>query len=416
MKILLVNNNHFRKGGADVVYLNTIELLESKGNEVFNFSKKSERNYFSKFEKYFVDNIDFINASIIKKFAQLPRFIYSFESKKKIKKLIEDHKPEIAHIHLIKGNLTSSIIQVLRDKKIPIVITLHDYGIMCPHNLFLDKNYDICIKCTKYGPVECILNKCNRGNLALSIVSAIEFSLTKIFYNPSVVFDRIINVSKFSYNMHYELVHSIRKNLVHLYNFTPKIYNKDISLIKGDYFLFYGRLSKEKGLGTLIKTWCKLGNSFKLKIVGEGPILSEMKQLGDNLNLTNIEFLGYRDGEELNTLIKNAFFIIIPSEWYENNPMTIIESYTLGKPVIGSNIGGIPEIIIEGKTGFIFKMGDSDSLYNSINKAVSVDEVEYFEMCKSAKLFAENQFDEEKHYIRLMEIYNDAIKHRKSYE
>jgi glycosyltransferase involved in cell wall biosynthesis len=178
---------------------------------------------------------------------------------------------------------------------------------------------------------------------------------------------------------------------------------------KGSYFLFYGRLAPEKGVMTLINTWQRLGKEVQLKIIGEGVMTAMIKDEIKKSNLTNIEFLGFRKGEELFRYIREASFILVPSEWYENNPLTIIEAYSSGKPVIGSNIGGIPELIIEEKTGYLFRMGDSMELEAKINKAMQLTESEYLEMSETAYRFACDKFSEKAHYRDLLNIYREVI-------
>jgi len=178
---------------------------------------------------------------------------------------------------------------------------------------------------------------------------------------------------------------------------------------KGNYLLFYGRLAPEKGVLTLINTWKRLSKDIKLKIIGEGVMSVMIKDEIKSNNLTNIEFLGFRKGEELFGYIRNASFVLVPSEWYENNPLTIVEAYSSGKPVIGSNIGGIPELIVEGKTGYLFSMGDSAELEKKINEAVSMSDEAYLVMSEAAYKFACDKFSEKTHYRDLIKVYNEVV-------
>jgi glycosyltransferase involved in cell wall biosynthesis len=172
---------------------------------------------------------------------------------------------------------------------------------------------------------------------------------------------------------------------------------------KGNYFVYYGRISREKGINTLIKAF--QNSSINLKIIGTGPLLDEYT----NKKHQNIEFVGYKTGAELTELVSNASFIIVPSQWYENNPMTIVEGYSYGKPVIGANIGGIPEIIEDGKTGYLFESGNSDDLLSMVSKADSLSDKEYEKMSKNARQFAEDNFNPEIHYQQLMTIYKKVL-------
>lgn len=410
MKILQINNCHYRRGGADVVYLNTGELLESNGNEVFYFSTKNKNNNNTKFENFFVESVDFINMSLFKKMVNFLRFFYHKQSRKKLNDLIIKYRPDVAHIHLYKGGLTPSILNVLKNNKVPVVISLHDYGFLDPHNLLLDGNLNISEKCINGSVLNCILDKSNRNSYLLSTVSTLEYIFHKIFFPFDKYFDTIVAVSKFSQSKHLES-NKFNWSIDHLYNFSPLLNQKESFINnKSKYLLYFGRLSKEKGIKTLIKAIEGLQKSTDLFVVGTGELDLDLKKYIDKRNLLNIKLLGFKSGVELNKLISQANFVVVPSEWYENNPMTIIESYCFGVPVIGSRVGGIPEIIDEGKTGFTFNMGDVKDLSSILNQALSLSESKYLEMKKNCRLFAEQNFSPNVHYRKLMGLYQMTIK------
>ena len=176
--------------------------------------------------------------------------------------------------------------------------------------------------------------------------------------------------------------------------------------------MFFGRLSKEKGFETLFNLWSKMNFNIKLKVAGTFDASIHNKNSVDISKIDSrlIEFVGFKEGKDLEELIKNSSFVIVPSECYENNPLSIIESYALGKPVIGSDIGGISEIIVHNKTGYLFKMGDQDSLREYILKSVNISDADYFRMSSNAREFAVNNFNPEDHYLKLNEIYNNLTR------
>ena len=189
---------------------------------------------------------------------------------------------------------------------------------------------------------------------------------------------------------------------------------------KGDYILFYGRLSFEKGIPTLLKAAAR-HPEINVNVVGTGPLEGELKRdyeialsagASQKKCYENIKFLGYHSGGELFELVRNAKFVCVPSEWYENNPMTIVESYSLGTPVIGSNIGGIPEIVEDGKTGWLFEPGDVNGLEKVMLKAASIKKGEYEKMCAAAYAFYKKNFNEVVYYQRLMDFYDEIINKR----
>jgi len=406
MKILQINSCHYRRGGADVVYLNTGKLLENHGHIVYYFSQESSENLDSTTSKYFIKRTDYFDTSLLRKIYSIPRFFYSIEAKRQISKLLTELKPDVAHIHLYKGVFTPSILLELKKNKIPVVITLHDYGFLCPHNSMLEGQMNICYKCIQGTALNCIINKCNRNNLILSTISSLEFIFQKTFFPFEKYFDRIIAVSKFAQKIHQESGQFIRK-INHLYNFYPNIERKEVNGKKGAYFLYFGRLSPEKGLKTLFSAWLTKDRKSKLKVVGNGELFDELNQLA--LRNKSIEMPGYKTGIELIEIIRGASFIIVSSECNENNPLTIIEAYSNGKPVIGSETGGIPEIIDDGNTGYVFEMKSVEDLSDKIEMAESIDEKEYTRLSENSRSFAEVHFSEEAHYNALMSIYKELI-------
>jgi len=270
----------------------------------------------------------------------------------------------------------------------------------------LEGQMNICYKCIQGTALNCIINKCNRNNLILSTISSLEFIFQKTFFPFEKYFDRIIAVSKFAQKIHQESGQFIRK-INHLYNFYPNIERKEVNGKKGAYFLYFGRLSPEKGLKTLFSAWLTKDRKSKLKVVGNGELFDELNQLA--LRNKSIEMPGYKTGIELIEIIRGASFIIVSSECNENNPLTIIEAYSNGKPVIGSETGGIPEIIDDGNTGYVFEMKSVEDLSDKIEMAESIDEKEYTRLSENSRSFAEVHFSEEAHYNALMSIYKELI-------
>lgn len=394
MKILQINNNHFRKSGTDTVYINTIELLRNNGHKVISFSFKDVNNTPEIFEHYFVNKTK-INNSLGK--------FYSFEAKQKIEKLIIEEKPQIAHFHNIIGGLSFSILPVLKKYKIPIVATFHGFKYLCPAYIFINGKGEICEDCKVGKYYHCIKNNCAPEGLLRSTALAIESYLRDFLFPFTKYIDKYIFLSKFFLDKYFEYYPEISGKGTFLYNYLDKI-DTEIKITKGDYFLYFGRLDREKGIKTLINAFAENPNS-KLKIIGDG-------QLADyviNNKTPNVEYLGFQNWNSIKENLTNASFVIVPSECYENNPMTIVESYSLGKPVIGSNIGGIPEIISEGKTGFIFEPGNVNQLSKLIQLVNQIQENKYNLMSRDSLKFAQENFSAEKYYKKLIEIYSSIV-------
>ena len=407
MKILQINVFNYKKGGSEAVYFNTIDLLKEHDNEVVNFALKWKDNYPSRYGNYFPESKE-TRKGVTKPIKNAINYFYHFEATKRIDELIKKERPDIAHIHLIWGQITSSILPVLKRYNIPIILSIHDYRLVCPAYTFRNGREKICEQCHGRNFYYCIANKCTKNSYFLSFVMALEQYFRNTFFFPATYIDGLIYVSNFAKNIHEKYMPTLKnKKSVVLYNFTDNI--ESVCTSKSDkYFLFFGRLSYEKGLKTLLSAFLKIPNS-KLKIVGTGPLESEIKHLIINNNITNVELLGYKSGLDLIEIVRNAYFVIVPSEWYENNPMTIIESYAAGVPVIGANIGGIPEIIIENRTGYIFSPSNIQELTNIINKAVVLPDDQYLEFCQNALEFADNNFGKQNYYSRLMSFYSQFI-------
>ena len=402
MKILLINRIHFIGGGADRVYLNTGKLLEDHSYEVAYFSSKNNYNKTSKYSKFFIDYDPPDKKSFSKKLLSVIKYLYNIQASRNLSKLITEFKPDVAHLHLFYGVHSASILTTLKKHKIPIIVTLHDYRLLCPAYLFLDRDGNICEQCHKNKFYNCTLKRCSRGNLLNSLIITLEAYMRKFVIDPLEFVDHFIFVSRFSMNKHIAFDSRYLTKSDMLYNFTD--FSISEPLIKGEYFLYYGRLSREKGIITLIDAAIK--TNIQLKIIGDGPLKEDI--LLKIKNAPNIEYLGFKTGQELSELITNCSFVIVPSEWYENNPMTIVEAYSLGKPVIGSKIGGIPELIND-DTGLLFESGNIKDLSDKITLASEINVNEYYRLSENCWQFSKNEFSQSTHFRLLDNIYTSFI-------
>ncbi|MDM8208959.1 glycosyltransferase family 4 protein, partial [Bacteroides gallinaceum] len=275
---------------------------------------------------------------------------------------------------------------------------------------------EICEKCNGRKFYQCFLNKCAKGKYSLSFFMALEQYFRNFFFNPSKYINGILYVSHFSQRKHEQYMPKLRNILnIVMHNFSLSIEDEVKGVGKEKYFLFLGRLSKEKGIETLVKAFEKCPNS-KLIVAGTGPLENKLLKYKSINNIENIDFVGYKSGDELERLKKYAYFIIVPSECYENNPMAIIEGYSKGVPSIGANIGGIPEIILQNKTGFVFEMGSADNLAIVINKANNLSEKEYQEMRINSIEYALEDMSSKSYYRKLIPFYNRVIEEVKNHK
>lgn len=409
MKILLIDVYNYNKGGAETVCFNTGKMLEEHGQKVVYFTLKWKDNLPSPYEKYFPESKE-TRRGTFRQVVNLVNYFYHFEAAHKLEDLITAEHPDIAHIHLMWGQITPSIFPVLKRYHIPILFTVHDYRIVCPAYTFRDGYGHICEDCKGRYFYKCLTHKCGKGSLIISGVMAAEMYFRNRFFNPSKYIDGFIYVSNFAREIQEKYMPTVRgKQKITLYNFSTSIIDKQKAVGREKYFLFFGRLSYEKGVKTLIEAFCSLPQC-KLKIVGTGPLESELKQLKEEKHLDNISFLGYKRGQELVGLVTNAYFVIVPSEWYENNPMTVIEAYSVGTPVIGARIGGIPEIVVDGQSGYQFESGNTTDLTNVIEKAYALSANEYTMFSQGAINFARQKFSADVYWQKLSDFYKLFLK------
>lgn len=412
MKILLVNKYHYVKGGSETYYFGLAGLLTKLGHEVIYFSMADINNRPCEQEKYFVSNVDFnSNISTLQKVKAGFRVLYSFEAKKNISALIEQEHPDIVHINLVHRHITLSIVRAIKKYNIPIVFTIHDLNCVCPNHEML-VNGHVCEKCLHGRYSNCIKNKCVKGSTAKSTLAAIEAAN----YKRMKIYDDIDLYITPSYFYKKKLEESgiIHSEIIHIKNFLPTDTVYSDNNPDNGYLLYFGRISEEKGVLTLVKAIEKLENNTPLIILGTGPTEDEIKEYIQVHNLGNkVKMLGFKSGDELKKYVAEAKCIILPSEWYENGPYAIMEAMSQGKPVIVTNYGGLPEIVEDGKTGFICTPFDSDDLKNSIEKVCSLSNAEYKAMSNRAVEKAKIEFSPTTYAQKLTEKYNELINNHK---
>ena len=409
MKVLLVNKFFFPKGGDAVAYFATADLLRRKGHEPVFFSMAHPENLPSPFSKYFVENTDFNSGGgLIKQLKVATRILYSFEAKRKVERLLDDERPDIVHLHNICHQISPSIIDLFKKRAIPVVMTLHDYKLTCPVYTHLT-NKGICESCKGGRFYNVLLKRCTKGSVVKSFINMAEMYLHHNILHIYEKADRFIAPSRFLMEKTKEM--GFGGKIVHLSNFVDSTEYEPSYQWMGNSLVYFGRLSEEKGLITLLNA--VKGLDVNLKIIGDGPQKDELLEKIDIDAIDNVTFLGYKTGEELYEEIKNAVFIVVPSEWYENNPRSIIESFAIGKPVIGARIGGIPELVKDGETGLTFEAGNADDLRVKVNLLFN-DTDKVIEMGKKARKFVVDNYSSEIHYQGLMKIYDEAIEKSKN--
>ncbi len=420
LTVLHINKMHHILGGAEFVYFTTSELLEKHGHKSIFFSVRHQRNIPAETEEYFVPCIELErNKGLFNYIKASLNVFYSFKSRKYLARLLDNYSIDIAHIHNIHRQMSPSILHELKKRNIPVVMTLHEHKMVCPSFLLLAHG-QTCEACRNGRYYNAIRVRCVKGSFMRSLLAMLEeylhFYIMDVYKNVDV----FIAPSMFLKNKHEEM--GFRKKLVHLpYPLDLKKYNNFYlnTPFNSDHkvrFAYFGRLVKEKGVLTLMDAISLLSQDVKdrieLRIIGDGPARKEMEAMVNRGGHRVVHFTGFLEGERLYKEVSSAHIIVIPSEWYENYPVSVMEAFALGKPVIGSRIGGIPEMVKDSVTGLTFNPGDADDLCRKMEELImSKDDI--IRMGMQAREFAERVFDAEFHYPKLMRIYEMALnKHR----
>ena len=412
MKILQVNKYFYVKGGPERYMFGVSKLLRAHGHDIAFFSMNNAKNGFSEWSKYFVHNVDYNKeAGIVNGIRMSKNILYSKESFDKISQLVDEFKPDVAHLHNFNHQLSPSILVALKSKKVPVVMTVHDYKLVCPSYSMLNHG-NVCELCRERRFYSCLGTKCHKNSFAKSAVATLESYLHHCIFKSYQHIDRFICPSVFIMKKLQEM--GLKGNFSHLANFVDvgkfNPLNHSFEKKTADRFIFLGRLSKEKGVDTLFEA--VKGLPVKLDIVGEGPMKKGLEERIRQESINNINLKGYLKTEELMGAVRGSFMGVVPSEWYENNPLSILEAFACGVPVIGTSIGGIPELVKDGETGFLFQLGNVDDLRDKIIRAInSGEEVE--KMGERARRMVEEKYSPGTHYGTLIEIYKDAIKSSK---
>ncbi|KKS96698.1 MAG: glycosyltransferase [Candidatus Gottesmanbacteria bacterium GW2011_GWA2_43_14] len=405
MNILLVNKFFYLHGGVSRYFFELSRLLTEKKHRLAFFAMKDGKNLPSDWSRYFASYIDFDRPSLSAALPVLSRMFYSREARRKISDLLDIFPAEIAHIRSVYHHLSPSLLFELKKRGIPVVQTLGDYHLIAPnYSLFHDGKICEITKPQNYH--RAILHRCVKGSYSASLACAIELYLQTKFrwYVNNVNF--FISPSLF---MKKKLVEYglPQEKIIHLPHFVDNRKYKAVYEDSG-YILYFGRLSPEKGLLFLLEVMSGLPE-IKLKIAGRGPLLAALSSAVRRKKLSNVELVDFREDRELKTLIAGSRFVVLPSVWYENFPNSLLEAAAGGKPAAASDIGGIPELVENERTGLLFKPGNLPDAVDKISRLWQNKKM-VRQLGKQAREAAVKYFNPEKHYLRLMNTYQSVLR------
>lgn len=399
MKILLVNKFHYLNGGSEKYYFELGKLLKKNGNEVAYFSMEDDRNIRTGDKEFFVKKIDLNYGSKLKALD----VIYSKDNYKKMEEAIKEFRPDVIHFNNFQRQLSASVVEAGWNAKIPMIFTAHDMEAVCPNKDML-YNGRICDDCITKGYMSCIKKKCIKNSKLKSILGVIEMKYYKL-HSIYEKFNYIVSPSEF---MKKCLLNGGVKNqnieVIHNFSNATNCNNE----INGDYIFYFGRISKEKGIFNLIGA-VKKCDEVKLLIAGTGPEEEKIKKyIKENKMESRVVLLGYLNQDEIRERIEKCRFVVIPSIWYENCPYSIIETLEIGKPIIASEIGGIPEIVENEKNGLLYRYDSVDDLADKINE-LYYNQEKINKMKEASKNKFKMEHTEDVYYQKIMKIYKNAI-------
>jgi glycosyltransferase involved in cell wall biosynthesis len=399
--LLSINNYHYRRGGSDGVYLDHAELMESLGWRGAFFSMRHPENLPTPWSRYFIDELEFGgDYSLPQKISMATKSVYSFEAQRKLRMLLRDFEPDVAHLHGIYHHHSPSILPVLTEAGIPVVMTAHDLKIACPNYKMLNRT-GVCERCRTGSVLNVIRNRCVRDSLSASVIVAAESGLQRSMQTYRKHLTKVVAPSRFFVDKFVEWGWP-REQFVHIPNYVDAArFVPDYE--PGDYFLYFGRLAPEKGIATLMRAARLAG--VKLKIVGSGPMAAELTELQGQLR-GDTEFLGFQTGADLHALVRGARAVVLPSEWYENAPLSVLESFALGKPMIGARIGGIPETIDEAENGWTFASKDIAGLAQLLSTVAAMPDAQVARAGRAARETVEKRFNAEGYADAMLSLYS----------
>lgn len=411
MKILFINNFFGNFGGTENSIFSTSKILEQNGHEVFFFATDKKPYFIPDYEYsgFFPEYKKYYDMNAFQRARQAFKYLYNFDAKKKLDEYLKLIQPDIVEINNISFYLTVSVIDACKENNIPVVMVLRDPSFACPGSTLMIGDEKYCQEkyCIKHNnPIYCVKHKCYNK----SLLKSINACLTALFLkaqNISTKVDKFVCASNAMRELAIESGISSDKVTV-VNNFISDFYfeHKPNYKNKG-YFLYVGRISKEKGINYLIDAFAKLPKEIELHIVGEGREKENLMRQAEKLNLTNVSFIEPKYGEDLIDEYQNCIASIIPSIWLEAFGLTIVESFSQGKPVIASNIGGMPEII-DKNTGIIVEPGNVDEIAQAVLKLYSNPDL-VIKMGEKARKKAESKYSSQVKYENLVKVFHEFV-------
>lgn len=390
MKIVLVHNSYLDPGGEDVVFAQERKLLSEAGHEILEYHRH---------------NREMENYSTTQRLTLIGRTVWASDSYREFSTLLQQSKPDIVHVHNTFPLISPSILWAAKKEGVPVVHTLHNYRLLCPGANFI-RDGRPCEDCVGGNIWQSVAHGCYRDSRPQTAAVALMLSVHRAKKTWTEAVDRYIVLTAFARDRFVNAGLPAEKIAIKG-NFVDP--DPGPRTGEGSYALFVGRVSREKGTPTLLKAWGQMPSDVPLRIVGDGPARTQLESEAAANGLRNVTFLGRLPREKVIEQIKGARFLIFPSQLYENLPLTIIEAYACGVPVLASKLGAMSEIVEEGRTGWFFQPGDADDLARTARLAWQQPEYSRY-LGEQARKEFESKYTASANYRRLMEIYHQVIR------
>jgi glycosyltransferase involved in cell wall biosynthesis len=389
MKILLVHNTYQYRGGEDVVFDQEQHLLKAAGHEVLEYQRH---------------NSEIKGYSTARRISLLARTVWADDTYREFSTLLRQSKPEIVHIHNTFPLISPSVYWACRNEQVPVVQTLHNYRLFCPGANFFraGKTCEDCIGGSFWHGVQ---HGCYRDSRVETAPVALMLSVHHARKTWHRMVDRYIVLTEFARSRFVKAGLPAEKITVKGNCVDP---DPGMRTGEGSYALCVGRVSEEKGTPTLLRAWQQLPRTYTLRVIGDGPARAQLESEAAAQGLTNVSFLGQQPRDRVIEAMKGARFVVFPSELYENLPLTIIEAFACGVPVLASNLGAMQEIVEEGRTGMFFRPGDADQLARAV--ASAWDQPEHMRLLgQQARQEYESKYTATANYRQLLRIYREVL-------
>lgn len=403
MRILLAHNNYGVQGGAEVFFHEVGRVLEENGHTVAKFSC-AEDGLVAPFADLFPDAADYKKGSLPKRVTRLPKMVYNGEAKAAFAKMIEEFCPDIIHAFAIYLRLTPAILDAAREAGVPVVLSCNDYKHLCP-NYKLFHHGQICTECKGGRFHRALANRCCHDSSIISTASMIE----------AYVHDRLDiwrkNVAVFLFASRFMAERTEEfwgKDRVRI-DFLRNPFDADKNFVEpsvGKYMLYFGRLIDEKGVDVLLDA-AEQAPDIPVVVVGDGPDRAKLQTRAKTLH--NVDIVGPAWGADLHSWLRGARAVVVPSIWHENFPYVILQAFAASTPVIASNRGGMPELVLAGEHGWIYEATDAAALAERMHEVAAMPEADIAAMGEAARRYTKSEFSDTAIYARLQEIYNGVL-------